>query len=241
MELLGREEELLLLRQYLDNKPARNLILHGMSGTGKSYFLKKIQEDPYFGQTKYVVVTILDSLAPAQAFLFETMEVLLDSLGSSQLTIFMERVRGDFDPDFSIRDWCQNYDSSYMESGFLFLKLLKAMQETIDEKIVIAFDQVENLSRESRLLLKNILEWKPEQTHFLLGLTTSAEGKQSIQRDYETDFFFKANQYLELRVLNSALKDVDQKSTGMKNSNPIVENLFQLTQELMSLIDVMVL
>ena len=206
MELLGRDEELLSLTQFLASDSGRNLVLHGPNGTGKSYFLKKVRAVRTSDTDLCLTLTIRDPLAPAQTFLFETIEILLESLNSTQLQESIRRVREIFDPKFSIQEWCQSYDSPFLESGFLFLKILKCIQQTVDEKILIIYDQVENLGSESRSLLKNVIEWKPEQVYFILGLSTTEPGKESILKDYGADFFFKANQYLEMRTIDRALE-----------------------------------
>ena len=44
MELLGREDELAGIIEFLHFKKSGNLVIHGVKGLGKSHLLDKVQE-----------------------------------------------------------------------------------------------------------------------------------------------------------------------------------------------------
>ena len=208
MELLGREEELLSFQQFLSQYPARNLIVHGPSGTGKSYFFQKLRIEPRFAHLKWIHLKILDPLAPAQSFLFDILSIIESTLSSDEHSELDALLASEFGSDFSIDGWTRSYNQSNLECGLIFHKILHLIQRFVGGKFLILIDQAENLSLESVNLLKNLIEWKPENTYFVLSLTTSYSGKGSIQRDFDHLYSFKANQYLEMKPLDFSLKDV---------------------------------
>ena len=219
MELLGREEELLSFQQFLTQYPARNLIVHGPSGTGKSYFFQKIRIDSRFRHLRWVYLKILDPIAPAQAFLLGIIEVIRSQFNQDEEEVVNECLTSKLGCDFSLSEWTQDMHQSSPESGLIFHKVLKIIQESIGGQFLIVLDQVENLSLESLTLLKHVIEWKPEDIHFVLGLTTSNPGKDSIQQDFDHLFYFKANQYLEMCPLDPLLKELYYAVYGIESTD----------------------
>jgi len=217
MDLLGREEDLLVLNQFLSREHSGNLVLYGHHGVGKSYLLSKVVEDKLFPDTRVFLTTIRDPLAPAQAFLKEIVTVILSDLSPKEKEGLLQSVRETFGPGFSIQRWRECYRDHYLCDGYIFMRIIRCLKEVLGQKVLLLLDQVEYLGPESRNLLRNVVEWKPEGIFFLLTLTTSGQGKESISQEYGYQFFFKANYYLELQPIANVFQESFKQVYGIDN------------------------
>jgi hypothetical protein len=217
MDLLGRDEDLLVLNQFLSREYSGNLVLHGHHGVGKSYLLAKVAKNEIFPDVRSFLITIRDPLAPAQAFLKDLVTVLLTELTPKEKENLLNALRETFGSGFSIQRWREYYRDHYLSDGYIFMRIIRCLREVIGQKILFLIDQVEELGPESRILLRNVVEWKPEGIFFLLGLTTTGQGKESIIEEYGHQFFFKANHYLELQPISNIFEESFKQVYGIEN------------------------
>lgn len=199
--LVGRVREISILNQSISESSGGSSIVYGISGSGKTFMLKEWFDACFNRIGRKAWHSCVNPLAPAQDFLKSlAAELWLDLNPEEQnfVTIYLQRELGNL---FSLSHWLKDSERHFLVDGYVFIEFLKALRSMHETGIVLVIDQLESLSNESRILLKNIVEWKPIGVYLYLGLRTSDYGKESLLTDHGNAFFFKGSNLLEVLPL----------------------------------------
>jgi len=222
MNRIGRDEELNWLEDQLEEHPGANLVLHGVKETGKSFLLDALMDRLDSSQYLCIKNTQKHPFASCTSFFKAWIESLLlpefSLLSKEQQADLEQRCTEKLGSHFQLDEWVSNHSNPYHEDGYIFLQVLKLVQQSSNRQVVLILDQAENLSAEGREILRLILEWKPDKTSFLFALSTLEKGKPGIEKQFGIHFYFKANRYLELDKLPEVLHSVYLEQFGLEGS-----------------------
>ncbi len=227
MELIGREEQITRLENYIQGNMGGNIVVHGQSGHGKSFLINSwLKRQSASKQILAVHYSIFSDFEPAQYFLKQWIQRIASLLTDDVYNQWQLNLKERTKLPCNVNDWVKQVGQRYQVDGYIFLLKIKSLLEVYEGKIILCLDQCELLSAEGIELLRLICEWKPERMFVLLGLRTRQSGKDSIESDFGVQFFFKGNQYLEVNHISPFLKESYNSLYGIEFSTE--DNNFML-------------
>lgn len=209
MELIGREEHIRRLDNYIHGGLGGNLVIHGQRGQGKTFLMRSwlidfVDSDE---QVIKIYIAVRSELQPAQCFLKQFVTELQAQLPPELIDQWQQDLSESSRFPSSISAWADQLSSRYQVDGYIFLLKLKSLLKIFPGKILFCLDQAERLSAEGRELLRLICEWKPERLFVVFSICTQEAGKKGIEADFGIQFFFKGNQYIHLERISPFLED----------------------------------
>ncbi|PCJ17199.1 MAG: hypothetical protein COB02_14220 [Candidatus Cloacimonadota bacterium] len=207
MQLLGREEEILFFNREFINPIGFSSLIFGLSGVGKSYFLKhwglsQTQNDSLVSHHK----CSSPSQVP-QYFIKSQARNLISALSIEEHNLFLFSLKESIGQDFPIQKWCDYSNQDYLKDGYIFIQILRALVVSLNKKILLIIDQAEKLSDESIYLLKQIVEWKPTAISILISVTSQKLGKDNFTIEFGNKFFFKGQTTFEIKTISDIFKN----------------------------------
>ena len=221
MELIGREEQITRLENYLHGSIGGNLIVHGQRGLGKTFLLKSWLSN-FSDSTDSILSiysTITNEFQPAQFFLKQIIKGLCDQIPSNLRDQWQRDLEDRSGLPSGLLDWAEELENRYQVDGYIFLVQIKSLLRIYSGKILICLDQAENLSAEGRELLRLICEWKPDRLFVIIAVSTLEESKQGLEADFGIQFFFKGNQYLSVEKISPYLEDTYRSLYGIDSQS----------------------
>lgn len=221
MELIGREEQITRLENYVNGSIGGSLIVHGQRQLGKTFLLKSwlsnFSDFPDSILSAYS--TISSEFQPAQFFLKQIIKVLYNQLSSDLRHQWQNDLEDRSGLPSGLLDWAEEMQNRYQVDGYIFLVQIKSLLRVYSGKIIFCLDQAENLSAEGRELLRLICEWKPDRLFVIISVSTLEEGKKGLEADFGIQFFFKGNQYLSVEKISPYLEDTYRSLYGIDSKS----------------------
>ncbi len=218
MELIGREEQITRLENYIQGNMGGNLVVHGQAGHGKTFLIKSwLNKQSASKQILGVHYSLRSDFEPAQYFLKQWIRQIVAQLPNDTYNQWQANLRERSKLPYSLNEWLNQVGNRYQVDGYIFLLKIKSLLKIYSGKIILCLDQCELLSAEARELLRLICEWKPERMFVILGLRTQESAKKAIETDFGVQFFFKGNQYLEVNHISPFLKDSYKSLYGIES------------------------
>ena len=218
MKLIGREEQITRLENYIQGNMGGNLVVHGEVGHGKTFLIRSwLREQSPSKQILGIYYSLRSDFEPAQYFLKQWIQQIANQLPSEIYNQWQLNLKERSRLPQSSTEWVNQVGNRYQVDGYIFLLKMKSLLKIYPGKVVLCLDQCEIMSAEGKELLRLICEWKPERMFVILGVQTRLSGKEAIQSDFGVQFFFKGNQYLEINHISPFLKHSYQTLYGIKS------------------------
>ncbi|MBW7875186.1 MAG: ATP-binding protein [Candidatus Cloacimonetes bacterium] len=217
--LIGRDKEIQLLNQSIQDSSGGSCLLSGITGSGKTYLLRHWYEPSFNIRGRKAWHTCINPLMPAQEFVKSLARELWMDLNPEEQNFVTIALQAELGKQFSFPIWLIESDQHLLKDGYVFLEFLKILRNLHDTGIVLIIDQCELLSPESRLLLKHVNEWKPLGVYIFMALRSSDISKESISRDFGSTFFFKGCSHLEVHPLGAEFEDEYRQAWGIQTDD----------------------